>query len=407
MRTTTDAESDAEYDILTTAAGLALLAEVGETPRPGPADLHRWRKAAPAGFVAAAWRLADGRRRGAAKFTRAASMWFEPTALEQATAEPVARHKARRFAGGAVVDLCCGLGGDTLALANVATQVVAVDLDRGMARRALWNAGVHGVSDRVAAVRARAESFALPPGALVHVDPDRRARSTAPRSKALAGYVPGLAFLGELVRSGRGGALKLGPASDFDAHFSAPELGVEIELVSLGGECKEATAWFGPLANCRRRATCLPDGSSWTDRDGPTGQPAPVAGIAAWVYDPDPALVRSGLLDGFATAHGLSRAGSDLDVLTSPARVDSPFLTAFAVDEVLPLDLKRLRRRVAERRLGPLEIKTRGLDLRPEAVRHLLRPEGSEPATLLLLGGHEPSRAIFARRVPPVRPVCS
>ena len=57
-------------------------------------------------------------------------MWFERTGLEQATAEPVARHKARRFAGrtATVIDLCCGIGGDTLALADWA-EVVAVDLD--------------------------------------------------------------------------------------------------------------------------------------------------------------------------------------------------------------------------------------------------------------------------------------
>ena len=393
MRPTTDA--DAEARILTTDAGRALLAEVAPVEAPGPADIARWRKGHPPDLVAAAVRLAACRRRGAAKFSRADRMWLEPTALEQATAEPVARHKARRFAGASVVDLCCGIGGDAVALAALASGVLAVDLDRGMARRALWNAGVYGVADRLAAIRGRAESFALPDGALVHVDPDRRAASAA-RARTLRDYVPGLEFLRDLASSGRGGAVKLGPASDFADHFGGPDF--EVELISLDGECKEATAWFGPLASCRRRATCLPAGATWTDRDALPHPLVRISTISTWVFDPDPALVRSGLLDGFAAAHDLARIAPGIDLLTGPTLATTPFLAPFEVREVLQLDLKRLRRLVADRGVGPLEIKPRGLDIRPETLRARLRPEGPHPATLLLIGGPGPARAILADR---------
>jgi len=322
-------------------------------------------------------------------------MWFDPTGLEQATAEPVARHKARRFAEATVLDLCAGIGGDAMALAAAARRVIAVDRDPGMCRRALWNAGVYEVADRVAPVCARAETVPLPPEALVHVDPDRRACS-ATRAKNLHGYVPGPEFLRALSRSSRGGAVKLGPASDFDAHFGGPR--VEVELVSLGGECKEATVWFGDLVTCRRRASTLPAGLSWTDRDGPEGVHVAAGPLGAWVFDPDPALVRSGLLDAFAVAHGLNRVAEGIGLLTGADRLASAFLTAFEVQQVLPLDLKRLRRLVAELGLGPLEIKARGLDLRLETLHDRLRPGGTRPATLLLVGGLDPARAILARR---------
>src|SRR4051812_32895524 len=96
--------SDAEFRILTTETGRALLAEVATVSRPGPADLMRWRKEASAEDVAAAVRLVEGRRRGTSKFSRADRMWFDPIGVEQATAEVVARRKAGRFAGGTVVD---------------------------------------------------------------------------------------------------------------------------------------------------------------------------------------------------------------------------------------------------------------------------------------------------------------
>src|SRR5262245_14928181 len=58
------------------------------------------------------------RRRAAAKFTRAAAMYFTREALEQSTSEPVARHRARRFtAVGRALDVGCGIGGDALTLA--------------------------------------------------------------------------------------------------------------------------------------------------------------------------------------------------------------------------------------------------------------------------------------------------
>ncbi len=142
----------------------------------------------------------------------------------------------------------------------------------------------------------------------------------------------------------------------------------------------------------------MPSGASWTDRDGPFPALVAIAPIDTWIFDPDPALIRAGLLDGFAAAHGLARIASGIDLLTGPAPLESPWLSAFAVEEVLPLDRKRLRRLVAERHLGPLEIKTRGLDLRPESLRAQLRPPGPNPATLLLIGGAGRARAILARR---------
>ncbi|MEJ7640469.1 MAG: class I SAM-dependent methyltransferase [Singulisphaera sp.] len=277
MRGNSDVE--AEACVLTSEVGRALLAEVSAVLDPGPAELTRWRKEAPADLVSATLRLAACRRRGAAKFSRAGAMWFEATGLEQATAEPVARHKARRFEGGLVVDLCAGIGGDTLALASGAT-VLAVDLDAGMNRRARWNAEVYGVAERVAPVRARAEAFPIPRGAWLHIDPDRRAGlGKSGRARVLHDYVPGPEFLARLPEMAPGGAIKLGPASDFAVHFAGA--GFEVELVSLGGECKEATIWFGDLATCRRRATRLPDLATWTDRSAPDAPPI-APGASRW-----------------------------------------------------------------------------------------------------------------------------
>ena len=391
---------DAESWVLTTEPGRALLARVEGTDRPGPRELARWRKDADGAQVAAALRLAVGRVKGTRKFERADRMWLDPVGLEQATSEPVARHKARRFGGecggGTVVDLCAGVGGDSLALAARGANVLAVDSDRGMCRRLIWNAGAYDVSGRVLAIQARAERFPIPAGARVHVDPDRRAGRDR-RARGIGDYSPGLEVLRSIVATAPGGAIKLGPASDFEAWFGGPEF--EVELTSLAGECKEATVWFGGLRTARRRATRLPENVSWTERDGKAGADAPLTPLSSWIFDPDPALIRAGLLGSFADAHGLGRCAAGVDYLTGDRFLATPFLAAFEVIKALAVDLKGLRRLVAERGLGPLEIKTRGLDLTPEALRKHLRPLGTDnPATLLLMGGKGPARAVLARR---------
>ncbi|MGA2705088.1 MAG: class I SAM-dependent methyltransferase [Isosphaeraceae bacterium] len=389
-------DHDAEAWVLTEEPGRRLLAEVANVSEPRPADITRWRKLAPPHVVAAAVRLAACRARAKAKFSRGDRMWLDPVGLEQATGESVARHKAGRFACPVVVDLCAGIGGDSVALAQTA-KVLAVDSDHGMCRRLAWNAAVYEVADRVLPCRSRAETLTIPPGAWIHIDPDRRA-SGQERARRLAGYTPGLESLRSFVRLAPGGAIKLSPASDFAAHFSGPQF--EVELISLRGECKEATVWFGAAATCRLRATRLPENVTWTDGDGGLRASfrVPVVPVSAFVYDPDPALLRVGLLDSFAAAHGVNRIAADIDYLTGDRLVNTPFLTPFAVQSVHRLDMKQLRRLVAEQELGPVEIKMRGLDLAPETLRTQLRVRGSHPATLILAGGVGPARAILAQR---------
>lgn len=391
-------QPDVEWSILTTEAGRCLLEDIGPVERPGPSDLTRWRKAAPPEWVAAALSIAETRRRAHAKFRKAETMWLDPVGLEQATAEPVARHKAARFgSSSAVVDLCSGIGGDALALA-ADRPVIAVDRDPAMARRLLWNASIYGVSDRLLAVRGDAARFGLPQGAWVHIDPDRRASGDG-RARSLAGYEPGPRRLLELTRAAPGGAIKLGPASDFSDHFDAP--GLEIEVTSLAGECKEATVWFGAAATCRRRATVLPAEATWTDRDAgaESARLAPIAPLARWVFEPDPSLVRAGLLDGFARVHGLARFAPGVDLLTGPNPSRSPFLVGFEVLDTVPFDIRRVRRMLDDRGIGRPEIKVRGLSALPEEVLRKLKRAGPVGGTLILVGGHGPSQAILAARM--------
>ena len=340
-------------------------------------------------LVRAALSLHELRKRADTKFTRAERMWFDRIGLEQATSESIARHKARRFTG-PVDDLCCGIGGDAIALAEH-HPVRAVDLRESMSLMASWNADVYGVSNEVETFIDDAARH-IQGEWLVHIDPDRRSGSR--RSVRIEDYHPGLEVLSQLIASRPGGAIKLSPASNFGGKFP----GSEIELVSLRGECKEAIVWFGSLAgNAPVRATVLPSGQ--TIAGDPLSVEADVLPLSGVLYDPDPAVVRAGLLDVMAGELGLFRLDLHEEYLSSGDKLDSPFVTPFAVLADLPNNDKVIRRYFREHPFGSVEIKCRHIPVDVEGCRRKLSLHGTGPITLIFarIGGR--SRALICRRI--------
>jgi hypothetical protein len=319
-------------------------------------------------------------------------MWFDRPGLEQATSEAVARHKAIRFrdSPGTVLDLCCGIGADALALAH-SHDVLAVDLRPAACTMTAWNAEVYGVADRVDSLVEDVQSIPLNDSAL-HIDPDRR--PAGHRTRRLEDHQPPLSFLQSLTARSAGGAIKLSPASNFGGKFP----GCEIELVSLHGECKEAIVWFGNLnSGVEWRATTLPanqtlTGDPWTAR-------SEVTALGRYLLDPDPAVVRAGLVDVLAERLGCSRLDSAEEYLTAADIPDSPFVQVFEVLAELPNNDREIRAWFRNADCGQLEIKCRRIPISPEKVRQRLELSGVAPLVLIFarVGGR--SRAVVARRV--------
>ena len=401
----------------------------------------RLRAEFPERLVRAAVSLRELRRKGVAKFSRADAMWFDRQGLEQATSEAVAMHKAKRFAngisppsaksaeesasevdlstlaphprplspsggeGGLVWDFCCGIGADAIALAEYC-DVIAVDVRPENCLRTHWNAEVYGRSERVTPLCADVERLDSREGWL-HFDPDRRA-SGAGRVVRIEDYVPGLEFMQRMTREFRGGAIKLSPAANFGGKFSGNQQpgcsrqpgcsGVEIELVSLDGECKEATVWFGELAGpTATRATVLPAGCTLTG--DPLAALVDFSEPLRYVYDPDPAVVRAGLVDVLAETLGLQRLDPEEEYLTSDRLVVSPFVRGFEVLANLPNNDRAIRDFFRTSDFGDVEIKCRHIPIQAEVVRRKLPLPGSTRGTLVFARVAGKSRALICRRV--------
>ncbi|HET6423457.1 MAG TPA: class I SAM-dependent methyltransferase [Planctomycetaceae bacterium] len=366
-----------------------LLAEIAASPQIDLVLQKSLRGRYPDDLVRAALRLHDDRRRAAGKFSRAVEMWVDRVSAEQSTSELVARHKAQRFIA-PTWDLCCGMGGDTIAIASQ-TDVNAVDQSPSMCLRTLWNAELYGVADRL---QVRCADVHTLPGyvqGLVHIDPDRRPFSSGKVSR-VEDYVPSLDFLLVLMSRVDGGAIKVGPASNFGGKFGT----VETELISLHGECKEATLWFGSLmSSTPYRATALPSGE--TIAGHPLDAVAEQSGLGAYLYDPDPAVVRAGLVDLLAERLGLRRLDAAEEYLTGDTLIESPFVRGFTVLEELPNNERELRHAVRRREWGVIEIKCRHVPVSAESVRRKLPLEGKTSGTLIYARIAGKTRCILAQ----------
>jgi len=343
---------------------------------------------------------AELRRRAEDKFEQAGRMFFTRKGLQQATDQWIAAYKAARFPPqGLLADLCCGIGGDLLALAARGSRTLGIDRDPAVAMLAAANVDVLGLSGRAEVRVGDATAFSPAGLAGLHIDPDRRPAGRRTTQAALA--EPSLPAIECLLAAEPDAAVKLAPAA------RAPEdwqRRAELEWISRGGECRQQVAWFGRPAECpgQHRATVLggkPLGEcSATLVAAELVPPAPAGPLRRFVFDPDPAVLAAGLVGVLAARHGLGAISARAAYLTGERPIRDPLLDCFEVLEVLPLDVKRLRRMLAERRVGAVEIKKRGVACDVEQLRRRLDLHGDQPAVLLLAPAQGSVRAIVARR---------
>jgi hypothetical protein len=161
----------------------------------------------------------------------------------------------------------------------------------------------------------------------------------------------------------------------------------EIEFISWNGELKEAVLWFGPLQStppeARFRATLLP-GEHTLIAGTPGELPERLSRPRAWVYEPDPAILRAGLVRHLGLMLDAYQLDSEIAYLTADSRIDTPFARVWQVEDWLPFQLKRLRAYLRERAVGRVTVKKRGSPLQPEALIRDLRLDGPEGRVLFL-----------------------
>jgi THUMP domain-like/RNA cap guanine-N2 methyltransferase len=392
---------------------LSRLAAEGDGPDGTSLALaERLRRDYPAGLVAAAMTQQELRRAAAAKFSRAAQMLFTRGGYEQSSSETIARYRAGRLSDAArVADLCCGIGGDLIALAE-SSEVLAVDRDPMHARLALHNAAVYGRAEHVKAVVADVRDVPLAGVDAVFIDPARR---SGPGTVSVQTGPPGTGS------SGAGRRYRAGTseppldwctalASEVAAVCIKAAPGMPAELVPAGWEAefiaetrdlKEAVLWSPSLATAPaaghegslgpRRATILTTvqvGQALAPHTlvAHPGGPVALREPGEYLLDPNPAVTRAGLVEDLARSLGgdVAKIDPQIAFLTLDRAVSTPFARTLRVLESAPWNEKAFARRLRELGIGAVDIRRRGLAGDVDQIRRRLKLAGKTRATVVI-----------------------
>lgn len=379
---------------------------------PAASGLHlmNWlRRRLPAELAREAAALAELRGRAEARFPTRPLPFLTRRGLAQASSEIVARHRAGEFArlapGATTLDATCGLGADSIALGLAGQRVVSADLDPATTELARANLAHHGILPRVVLAEAGRPAVRAD---LWLGDPDRR--SEGRRLLDPEAWSPPLSRALTIAAGHAGACLKLAPALDPAALEAAeaealPEgLPRRREWLSRSGELVEVTLWIGQLAGegaDRRQAVRLgPEGEVHRYGGEPREVPhldAAEAAEVAWIGDPDPALLRAGLLGALALEEDLAPIGPRLAYLGGARRPTSPFLRTWEVLGSAPLDTRRVRALLAEHGVGPVRVRKRGHPDPPETLERRLKGRGDRPGELLVARLERGHRAYLVR----------
>ncbi|WP_285251313.1 class I SAM-dependent methyltransferase [Pseudarthrobacter sp. fls2-241-R2A-168] len=324
------------------------------------------------------------RTRAEAKFGEfARQMLFTQAGLEQATRFNVAARHAQRFAGANishVADLGCGLAADSMALASMDINVTAVEMDETTAACATVN-----LIPFPNATVVHADATAVPLDGIdgVWLDPARRVTSTSGTKRIWdpEAFSPPLSFVESLAASGKAVGVKMGPGMP---HDSVPA-GCEAQWVSVAGDVTEMALWFNAVRRPGIRRAALVLGAAGaaeltSPEDFGAGPAAPVGPAEGYLYEPDGAVIRAGLVADVALQLGGHLVDEHIAYICAPQLVDTPFARAYKILDVMPYNVKALKAWVKAEGIGVLDIKKRGTAVTPEELRKQLLPGGKAAA---------------------------
>lgn len=335
--------------------------------------LTRLRKSYAPELAAAALETAQLRQKAELKFSRASQMFFTRDALQQATHEAVASYHAQKLAPfSRIVDLGCGIGGDTLALGQL-SHVIGLDMDAVRLVMARHNTQIYQAHADFVQADVTTRPVKNVPAAFF--DPARRDEGR--RIFSVRDYLPPL----DQIPPFEATLVKISPGVKLEeiAHLDAG-----IEFVSYDGELKEALLHFGHLNFEGRKATRLPDYETLS----PLGyEPPPLTDAPRrYLYEPDPAVIRAGVFSEMLAHVGLTayRLDQEIAYLTGDEVVKSGWLRTWRIDDWMPFHLKKLRTVLREKNIGQVTVKKRGSPITPEQLQQMLHLKGRQHATVIL-----------------------
>ena len=273
----------------------------------------------------AALELARLRKKAVSKFGDDASkLYFTREALEQASDPLIRGYRARSFSSGwQIVDACCGIGADSLAFAQAGAEVTGLDIDPVRVEMAGLNAQALRIENahfEVADVRE-----GVPVASLVFFDPARRDEQ-GKRIFDVEKYQPPLSLVREFWAMGY--IAKLSPGVDMVQLEPYKREGAFVTFVSVNGDLKEALLNQDYLPGGYDTAVLITENCVYERDNLQSGETAPISEPRGWLVEPDPAIIRAGLVADVAIELGGAQLDPEIAYITTDEKPDSPWVRA-------------------------------------------------------------------------------
>lgn len=395
--------------------GRGLIAEIEACLREGDAganDLLRWRERYGKELAEVGVELVRGRIKARGKFTdeHVEKMCVDVSGVEQATSFDIAVHKARRFeqAGAReVFDLCCGIGGDCMGFGHVLSdaRIVAVDMNAVRVMMARHNTalvagrGIGGVVGDVTQLGFEHHARAKDVG--IHFDPARRGGGR--RKHRYEDYLPGPAFIEQLMGTYPCAMVKLGPGVDFEL---LPE--GEVELISRDGVLVQGVLYGEGLSEHIEQRTAtqiITDGATLTGQvQTLRGMPGPLwddAEVKAGdlLYTVDPAVERAELMSELGGELDLRGVHPRLGLLVGDRVMESSWVKGYRVLDVMSWREKKVKGALKSLGAGVVSVKTRGVTIDTDVMQKRLRGDGDRALVVFIQRLGKRQMAYLAQRM--------
>ena len=275
---------------------------------------------------------------------RAWRLLWTADGLAQASHPGIAKYRAQRMAALGVrsaADLTCGLGIDLLALADAGIDMVGVESDVNVAELARRNADRHSAS-RCLTSRGKTDALEPPIGTIDvrvgsctdaatlasvagadawFIDPARRGQARRPDGSHIRlddpeMWSPQWSWVRSLASRTAILVAKTAPGIDHRLVEDA-----SAEWLSLDGQVREVTAWWGVGDVGARTAVIVAADGTQVARIPATGVSLAVSGLpepGAWLLEPDPAIIRAHVVGEFGAIIGATLVDPKLAYLVLP-----------------------------------------------------------------------------------------
>ncbi len=318
------------------------------------------------------------RRKAVTKFPvwAGTDILYTERALEQSSGRVAATHK-RQWLKGRVIDLSGGLGSDIIHCADQITHMVYCDIDPEMCELFHHNSGVLGIAHAEIHCGDGIEILSSFPDNhfdIVYVDPDRRVGKG--RSVSLKDASPDItAHLTMMLAKAKTLLVKASPALDpTEAARQLPGL-AEYRVVSVDGEVKEVLLFVGrSLVEQPARVATVIRGDSISEFRALNEKAGVWTGDQpAFFCEPDPAVIRAGLVSDVASQFGLMHAHYGSVYLVGSEPQETFPGRSYRIDTILPANFRTVKDWCKQMAITKANIARREFPEHPDAIRKSLK----------------------------------